>query len=172
MGKSRTKNDPGYEGRLSLAIDALKTQKTKDLRSTARLYDVSKSTLQRRLNGTIPASEAGIARRKLTPTEESVLRSWIFSLERRGVPPRPHMLGEMANILLAERDLTKTPKKVGANWVTSFLKRNPDIQVKFARRLTYSRALCEDPVIITMEISSPCYNPVNQSFAFTFMIQP
>ncbi|KAI7975922.1 hypothetical protein EIK77_009204 [Talaromyces pinophilus] len=54
----------------------------------------------------------------------------------------------MANILLSERDLTKTPPKIGVNWVNAFLKRNPDINVKFARRLAYSRALCEDPVII------------------------
>lgn len=58
------------------------------------------------------------------------------------------MLQEMANILLAERDLTKPPKKVGVNWVQSFLSRYPDIRVKFARRLAYSRARCEDPVII------------------------
>ena len=83
MGKSRIKKDPAYEGRLSLAIDALKNGKTKDLRRTARLYDVAKSTLRRRLNGTISASEAGISRRKMTPTEEIVLRDWIYSLERR-----------------------------------------------------------------------------------------
>jgi len=96
----------------------------------------------------VPAREAGIPRRKLTPTEENALRSWVFSLERRGVPLRPSILGEMANILLAERDLTKSPKKIGVNWVSSFLNRQPDIKVKFARRLTYSRALCEDLVII------------------------
>jgi hypothetical protein len=31
------------------------------------------------------------------------------------VPPRPCMLYEMANILLAERDSIKTPKKVDIN---------------------------------------------------------
>jgi hypothetical protein len=67
------------------------------------------------------------------------------------------MLGEMATILLAERDLTTTPKKVGADWVTSFLKRNPDIEVKFARRLTYSRALCEDPWLLDAFLSG-CYS--------------
>ncbi|KAI7968275.1 hypothetical protein EIK77_010445 [Talaromyces pinophilus] len=148
MGKSRTKSDPSYEGRLSLAIDALKNEKLDKIRHVARLYDVSEATLRRRLKGTKSPREAGIPRRKLTPTEEIVLRDWIYSLERRGVPPRPRMLGEMANILLAERDLTKTPQKIGVNWVTSFINRYPDLKIKFSRRLTYSRALCEDLVII------------------------
>lgn len=84
----------------------------------------------------------------MTPREESPLHNWVLSLERRGVPPRPRMLQEMANILLAERDLTKSPKKVGVNWVQSFLHWHPDIWVKFARWLAYSRARCEDPAII------------------------
>jgi hypothetical protein len=86
MGKSRAQSDPSYEGRLSLAIDAFKNQKTNNLRHTARLYDVSLMTLQRRLKGSISASAAGIPHRKLTPIEEDVLRSWIISLERRGAP--------------------------------------------------------------------------------------
>lgn len=148
MGKSSAKSDPSYEARLSLAIDAFKNQKLEKLRHAARLYDVSEATLRRRLKGTKSPREAGIPRRKLTPTEEIVLRDWIYSLERRGVPPRPRMLGEMANILLAERDLTKAPKEIGVNWVTSFMNRYPDLKIKFSRQLTYSRALCEDPAII------------------------
>jgi hypothetical protein len=49
--------------------------------------------------------------------EEETLRRWTFFLERRGCPLRPSMLVEIANILLAERDLNKSPKKVGKNWV-------------------------------------------------------
>ncbi|EED14724.1 conserved hypothetical protein [Talaromyces stipitatus ATCC 10500] len=148
MVKSRTKNDPSYEGRLSLAIDALNNEKITKLRDAARTFDVSLTTLRRRLKGSVPAHNAGITRRKITPTEEAVLRGWVFSLERRGVPPRQHMLHEMANILLAQRDPTKIPEKVGKNWVTTFLKRQPDLKAKFAHRLSYSRALCEDPVVI------------------------
>lgn len=58
------------------------------------------------------------------------------------------MIQKMADILLAERDITKPPKKVGVNWVQSFLRRNPDLKVKYARRLSYKRALCEDPELI------------------------
>ena len=59
-GNRIQKKDPGYEGRIALAIDALKNEKISELRCAARLYDVSLSTLRRCLNGTIPASDAGI----------------------------------------------------------------------------------------------------------------
>ncbi|EEA18843.1 hypothetical protein PMAA_011250 [Talaromyces marneffei ATCC 18224] len=148
MTKKRTKSEPSYEGRISLSIDAVKNKKTKTIRQTARLFDVSEATLRNRLKGGITSKEAGIDRRKLTPTEEIALRNWTLSLERRGLPPRREMAREMVNVLLAERDKTKPPKKVGINWIDSFLSRNPDLKCKFARRLSRKRALCEDPVFI------------------------
>jgi hypothetical protein len=45
MGKSRPKNDPSYEGRLSLTVNALKNEKMKKVRHTARLYDISTTIL-------------------------------------------------------------------------------------------------------------------------------
>ena len=148
MAKKRIKEDPTYEGQLALAIDAVKNKKVNSLRRASRLVDVSTTTLQERVAGTAPLQEAGILRRKMTPTEKSSLHDWVLSLERCGVPPRPRMLQEMANILLTERDLIKLPKKAGVNWVQLFLRRCLDIWVKFARRLVYSRARCEDMVII------------------------
>jgi hypothetical protein len=58
------------------------------------------------------------------------------------------MLEKMANILLTKRGLTRTPKKVGVNWIRSFLSRNLDLKPKFARRLAYNRAICEGPILI------------------------
>jgi hypothetical protein len=37
---------------------------------------------------------------------------------------------------------------VGVNWIRSFLSQNLDLKPKFAHRLAYNRALCEDPVLI------------------------
>jgi hypothetical protein len=74
MGKSRAKKDPSYEGRLLLAIDAVNNKKVKNVRQVARLYDITQSTLQRRLQGSISERNIGIARRKLTPTEEETLQ--------------------------------------------------------------------------------------------------
>lgn len=96
MTKTYTKNDTAYEGRISLTIDALKNQKVKGVRRAARLFDVSEATLWSRLNGVITQKKAGIERQKMTNTGEASLRSWIFSLERSRLPPRPLMLQKMA----------------------------------------------------------------------------
>ncbi|KAI1675984.1 DDE superfamily endonuclease [Pyrenophora tritici-repentis] len=47
----------------------------------------------------------------------------------------------MANSLRAERNLGQ----VGQNWPSTFVKRRPELKVKFNRKYDYKRALCEDP---------------------------
>jgi hypothetical protein len=111
MPKSRGENDPTYEGRVSIAIDALNNKKIAHVRRAARLFNVSEATLWNRLKGMITQKEVGVDRCKLMSTEEASLWSWIFLLERCGLPPRHLMLQKMADLLLAERDKTKTPKK-------------------------------------------------------------
>uniref|UniRef100_A0A093XEM9 HTH CENPB-type domain-containing protein n=1 Tax=Talaromyces marneffei PM1 TaxID=1077442 RepID=A0A093XEM9_TALMA len=106
-----TPSELGRESEIIVKVYDEMNKKTKTIRQTARLFDVSEATLRNRLKGGITSKEAGIDRRKLTPTEEIALRNWILSLERRGLPPRREMAREMANVLLAERDKTKPPKK-------------------------------------------------------------
>lgn len=148
MAPNHIKTDAGYERRLCFAIDAIKKNENAKVRQIARLYDVSESTIRGRLRGSIERKKSAQNRRKLTPTEEASLLAWILSLERRGCLPRPSMLQDMADLLLKERDPTRTPSRVGKNWVASFIKRQPILITKYARRLTYSRARCEDPIII------------------------
>ena len=50
----------------------------------------------------------------------------------------------MADSLLAERH--RDP--VGQNWAATFVKRQPELKVKFNRKYDYKRALCEDPEVI------------------------
>jgi helix-turn-helix, Psq domain len=73
MPKIRAKNDPSYEGRLLLAIDAVKSKKITKIREAARTFDVTLSTLQARLRGSIEHQQMGIKHQKLTPTEDAAL---------------------------------------------------------------------------------------------------
>ncbi|KAF6525264.1 hypothetical protein HZS61_011059 [Fusarium oxysporum f. sp. conglutinans] len=50
----------------------------------------------------------------------------------------------MANCLLADRNASP----VGMHWANNFIKRQPELKMRFFRRYDYQRAKCEDPTII------------------------
>ena len=50
----------------------------------------------------------------------------------------------MANSLRAERNLGY----VGLNWPSMFVRRHPELTIKFNQKYDYRRALCEDPEVI------------------------
>jgi RecB family endonuclease NucS len=50
----------------------------------------------------------------------------------------------MANRLLRDRDASR----VGKNWVSNFVKRQPQLKTVFSRKYDYSRTLCENPELI------------------------
>jgi hypothetical protein len=77
----------------------------------------------------------------LTELEENAVLKYILDLDMRGFPPRLADVGDMANILLADRDAGR----VGKHWASNFVKRQPELQTRFTRAYDYQRALCEDP---------------------------
>jgi hypothetical protein len=135
------------EGRIQLAIQALKRHEISSGRRAAEVFNVPESTLRARLKGRPFQPELRNPSLRLTKAQEEALIEWIISRDTRGTPPRHSHVHEMANILLQED--SKTPiKPVGKNWVTQFIKRHEPIQSRFARRYNYQRALCEDPKVI------------------------
>jgi hypothetical protein len=62
----------------------------------------------------------------------------------RGFPARYRDVEEMANRLLADRDVLP----VGKRWAINFIKRQPQLKMRFQRKYDYRRAKCEDPTII------------------------
>jgi hypothetical protein len=132
------------EGRIILAIKALKEGNIESIRAAEMSYDVPFESLRMRLNGITSRRDSTPNSRKLTPYEESALVQYILDLDSRGFPPRPQAVQEMADLLLSERG--ESP--VGINWATSFIKRRTEIKSKFSRRYDYKRAKCEDPKII------------------------
>jgi hypothetical protein len=135
------------EGRVQLAISALKKQQISNIREAARVYNIPRTTLQRRLNRITSRSETRANNQKLTQNKEESLVQWILSLDRRGAPPTPSDAREMANILLAGRG-TAPIQSVGVNWVTKFIQRRPEVKSCFSRRYDYRRAKCENPKVI------------------------
>ncbi|CDM38455.1 Probable transposable element [Penicillium roqueforti FM164] len=135
------------EGRILLAIQAFKNQEFSNISTTARTFNVPRSTLRDRLSGIQHRATSRANLTKLTAIEEESLRKWIISMDSRGSAPRPSMVREMADLLLKQRGTTPVIS-VGQNWVTHFVKRHPTLASRFSRRYNYERAKCEDPRII------------------------
>ncbi|OQD75008.1 hypothetical protein PENANT_c160G06905 [Penicillium antarcticum] len=135
------------EGRILLAIDAIQKQDIRAVREAARIFEVPETTLRRRLKSSTNHAFSSAKNLKLTEIEEESLQKWILSLDSRGAAPRPSIVREMADLLLAARGSTP-PLTVGQNWVTNSVKRHPELSSRFSRRYDYRRAKYEDPKIM------------------------
>jgi transposase len=138
------KNSAEQEGRILLAVSDLKNGKIRSVRQAAEIYNVSRSTLQNRVNGMAYRAEKRANNHKLTQFQEESLVKWVLDLDRRGLPPRHSLVREMANHLLSQYGT----QQVGEKWVYNLVQRRPEIDSKFSRRYNYERAKCEDPKII------------------------
>lgn len=124
------------EGRILLAIQALKKGQIKGVQTAAKTYNVKRTTLRDRLQGSASRTDITANGRKLSNTEESILLNWILSADERGLPPRFDIVRNMASII--------SQKPIGINWVNRFINRHHEIKTRYGRRYDYQRALCED----------------------------
>ncbi|KAJ5256612.1 hypothetical protein N7478_012716 [Penicillium angulare] len=139
------------EGRLLLAIQAIKDGKYVSAAAAARSFQLPVSTLKARLNGRQSCAEQRHSRHIFSEIEEESIENWLLSLDSRGAALNLSMLRDMANILLrAQKNIpsTTTLPSVGKNWPTEFIKRRPNLSSRFSRRCNYKSALSEDPRII------------------------
>jgi len=143
-----SRNSIEQEGRILLAIQAIKNQEFSSIREAARVFNVTRSTLQNRILGRQNRAISRANSHKLTEIEEESLKKWILSIDARGAAPRPSTVREMANLLLESRGITPV-LSVGKNWVTKYVKRHSELSSRFSRRYNYERAKCEDPKIIS-----------------------
>ncbi|KAG2001081.1 hypothetical protein GB937_010526 [Aspergillus fischeri] len=140
-------NSVEQEGRVLLAISALKNNQIRNISEAARVDNVPRTTLRQHLDGHIFRPEARANGHKMTQNEEESLIRWILSMDQRGAAPRPSHVREMANILLAQRGSTPT-QTVGEKWVYNFINQHDEIKTQFSRRYNHQRVKCEDPKII------------------------
>jgi hypothetical protein len=131
-----SRNCTEQEGRILLAIQAIKNQEISTIQEAARLFNIPRTTLRRRLAGTANRVETRVNSYKLTQIEEESLRKWILLMDSRGAAPRPATVREIVDLLLATRGSTP-PLSVGKNWVIEFVKRHPDLLGRFLRRYDY-----------------------------------
>jgi transposase-like protein len=140
------------EGRILLAIQTFQNNNNCSICQLARDFDVSATTLTRRIAGVKSREETRANSHKLTFLEEETLVNWIISLDERGAAPRPNTVREVANLLLEDRG-TDPIESVGVRWVYNFIQRHPDLCTRFSRSYDYWRAQFEDVKMITTRSS-------------------
>jgi len=129
------------ESDLLLAVNTLCTNPHLRPTRVARIFHVPAKTLIRRFKGQPSRQDSIPNSRKLRPLEESVIVRHILDLDSRAFPPRVSAVEDMANRILAERN----GGRVGKNWTTNFVRRQPELNTRFNRRMDYQRVQCEDP---------------------------
>jgi hypothetical protein len=100
MPPPNSTNSIQQEGRIVLAMDALKQGYFTSMKGAAKSYDVPYTTLRRRICECPARRDARPTNCKLTTIEESTLVQWILSMDQRGLSPRPDFVQQMANLLL------------------------------------------------------------------------
>lgn len=132
------------ESDILLAIAAIRNNSRLSRRAAAAIYNINFSTLCRRMNGQQSRRDKMPNSRKMNDIEESCIVRYILELDSQGFPPRMADVESMANRLLDQRGASR----VGRNWSSNFVKRQPELKTRFTRNYDYQRALCEDPILI------------------------
>ena len=132
------------EGTLSLAIQATQAEVPDSTKHASRAFDVPRTTLRRRRDGTLSRRDTEPNSKKLDKLEEHAIVQRILKLDAQGVGATRTMVQEMANDLRAARG--KGP--VGKCWVDRFTKRTDNIKLRRSRPYDRQRALNEDARVI------------------------
>lgn len=139
--------DVSLEGRMQLALNDYKKGCFTSIAKAALAYDISRATLQRRVQGRASRTNTTANCRKLTDTEESTLTTWILDMDRRGLPPQISTVRYLAQLLFSAR-ISSPEALIGEKWVNRFIKRHKELCSKYTRKYDYQRAKCEDPELI------------------------
>jgi len=132
------------EGQLQLALQAMERDKKLTPFAAAKLYGVSRTTLNQRRKGVCPRAEIIANSRNLDPLEEDVIIRRVIDLYEQGFSPGLSLVEDMANLLRE----TRGASRVGPRWASNFVRRQPELRTRWSRPYDYQRAKCEDPEII------------------------
>ena len=116
------------------ALDSIHDGLYTNCNAAARAYNVLERTLQWRWNGGASKSTRASVNKALTDAQKQVIREYIARLDAVNMSARPRMIVGAANYLLKFEDC-----KMGHQWLSQFLKRNPDFHVRKQKPLAADR---------------------------------
>ena len=122
------------EDRINEALDSIHDGWYSNCTAAANAYDVPVRRLQRRWNGCNSKSTRDASNKALTEAQEQAIREYISRLDRINMSARPRMIVGAANYLIRFEN-----RVVGHQWLSRFLKRNPDFHVRKQKSLAAER---------------------------------
>lgn len=129
------------ESDIMLAIKFVRQNPRCNITKIAQIYNIPRTTLRYRIQGILSTRDTVNKAQKLTKLEEEAIVRYILDLDSRAFPPRRSAVEDMANRLLGARD----SGRVGKNWTSNFVRRQPQLSTRFTRKIDYQRVKCEDP---------------------------
>jgi DDE superfamily endonuclease/Tc5 transposase DNA-binding domain len=127
---------PDNESTLQLAITAYSRREFTSIRATAAAFKVSRSTLQRRIDGTSTPRTAHESQQLLSKTQEDLVVQWVLDCERVGYSITHAQLGQFARLLASS---TGGPPSIGHNWTHRFIQRHPNLRTKIGKKIDHLR---------------------------------
>ena len=142
--------DAYLEADISNAIQAYQDSQYPSMRACARAHSVSLTTLHSRLAGRNSRSIAHAHRQILSTAEEETLVKWIKRLTNTGYPLSPALAIKLAQEIRDSRAPLRsicdphpptalpalpTAQTIGAQWLSRFKRRHPEIQSIWARQI-------------------------------------
>jgi helix-turn-helix, Psq domain/Tc5 transposase DNA-binding domain len=129
--------------RIEKAVQACAEDDQLTIRKAAKIYNVSHTTISRRLTkNTQSWSVAHRFQQLLTPVEERTLVKWVKQYYKWGLPLNLKQLRQFALEILRRKPLNPTGSApfISQDWHRKLLKRNPEIRHVVARGLDRARA--------------------------------
>jgi hypothetical protein len=102
------------------------------LRSAAKDSGIPRSILQDRIKGSETHSIAAESQQRLSKAQEDHLTSWVLAQEALGIPLTHGQIRQFANRIL---EIKGDHQELGKRWMAGFLRRNPVLQTKRARKI-------------------------------------
>ena len=110
-------------------------------------WNVPYSRLRRRYLGIASRSTRQPTNRRLNPSQELALKSWINFMDESYVSPTRTMIENCANSILRQAPGVdpENPPRVGEHWTERFLDRHPEYHIRRQRAINIERKRAYNP---------------------------
>ncbi len=122
------------EADLQDALDAIANSLS--IYKAAKEWGIPRTTIRNRINGQQSRNEAFASLQRLSPTQETLLTSWVLTQGALGLPPTHTQVRLFAERILRTQGDTQP---LGKGWLQAFLKRNPSIKTLRAKTMDSAR---------------------------------